>query len=386
MSGERKWSIEQEINLFSLVCDFKPAGVDRNKNLTQILIRINEHIDNDEQFTEQQVWTKLKDFFDLDKIEDIEKESDEEPLSPKVKTPKKEEPVRTSARAKSREIYTRESTIEQSPTPEVGTPKPEDTIQENSAEPELYSSELSDIEGEETELEKLHGKEPSPPPTRENRRRGRPKKSSAKLPVKEAIPVKEVIPTKEAPAITPRKRTRSIAKEGDEENTPKRVPAPQKVTRRKTRSDTTPEGDAVSALTPQTEENVNQPQEENLGTPENTEISADAEKENKNINESAAEESNGENKDESKTVAESAHVTENTKAEDNTEAEENTNAEENRESEQNTKAEEKTKAEENVKIEESKKKDESIKAAEITEEPKTRRSKRQAVRRSTRNK
>ncbi|OBA23644.1 hypothetical protein METBIDRAFT_30082 [Metschnikowia bicuspidata var. bicuspidata NRRL YB-4993] len=245
MPGKRIWSIEQEILLLSLVCDSKPAGAERDNNIAKILVNINENITGEDSFTEEQIWTKLADFFDLQKIEDIEKDSEGEPG-----TPRKEERSRSSAGAKSKDEPTRESTVEQRGTPDAAGPKPETNSPAKSAEPpELYSSELSDVEGEETELEKLHDKNLTLPPPREIKRRGRPKKAVKRLPAKENA-------SKESLATTPKKRMRPTTKDGEDESAPKRRPLSSQGTRRKAKTDTTPEAEQASNQPSQAEDSA----------------------------------------------------------------------------------------------------------------------------------
>lgn len=69
----RQWSIENEIKLFSLLCDYKPAGKKKQQNIEVIIKNINESLDsNEEPFSEYDVWNKLRSLYDLEKIGQIE--------------------------------------------------------------------------------------------------------------------------------------------------------------------------------------------------------------------------------------------------------------------------------------------------------------------------
>ena len=257
MSEERIWSIEQEIELLSLVCDFKPAGDEKDKNITQILLRINECIKPDVKITKDQVWSKLETLFDLQEVERLEEDQDESPDSANEEmgqSPTREGHTLPMTRAKPEDTTPRESSIQQLTTPESATQHPGTSSSEQNKDlSEVYSSELSDVEGEETEIEKLEGKVPSPPP-KETKRRGRPRKGlrkheqepTDKSSISQETPVdistKELL-VEEASNATPRKRTRSILKDEEEESAPKRRQLAGPSARRKTRSDATPEAE-----------------------------------------------------------------------------------------------------------------------------------------------
>lgn len=69
----RHWSIENEIKLFSLLCDYKPAGKNKQHNIKIIINNINESLDSKEEpFSEYDVWNKLRSLYDLEKIDQIE--------------------------------------------------------------------------------------------------------------------------------------------------------------------------------------------------------------------------------------------------------------------------------------------------------------------------
>lgn len=226
---DRDWTIEQEIKLFSLVCDYKPAGADKNKNMAQIVLHINEELDSGAKFTPDQIWAKLAQNYDLQKVEAIEGESESDRDSA---TPEAE--IKTTKRRTKDTKPTAESNSEKGPHAEQtsgsASIKEEKSADEDKAEePEnagndddnqkegekaakreklakddnsdaletgAYSSELSDVEGEDAELAKLGEGELLPTKKEKATGRGR-RKSIKKLDEAES---------------TPRKRTRSIAK------------------------------------------------------------------------------------------------------------------------------------------------------------------------------
>ena len=73
----REWSTQEEIRLFSLLCDFKPVGKKKHENMVKILESLNS--DESNPFLEDQVWQKLDKFYDLERLGEIEDEADEEP-------------------------------------------------------------------------------------------------------------------------------------------------------------------------------------------------------------------------------------------------------------------------------------------------------------------
>lgn len=68
----RVWQLEDEIMLFSLVCDFKPAGQNKLKHMEMIIQRMNEEGKYKEPFTSDQVWEKLGALYDLPKLDALE--------------------------------------------------------------------------------------------------------------------------------------------------------------------------------------------------------------------------------------------------------------------------------------------------------------------------
>lgn len=200
------WTIEQEIKLFSLVCDYKPAGVNKNKNMAQIVLHINEE---GSTFTPDQVWAKLAQHYDLLKVEAIEAEGDSDRDSAMSETDRNKR--RRSGKETSRETTkdAREKVTAATPKEEkIEEPEKQDNgklkekrekSKENSddaLETGAYSSELSDVEGEVAELAKLEEGELLP--TKKEKASGRGRRKTVKK-------------TDESES-TPRKRTRSIAK------------------------------------------------------------------------------------------------------------------------------------------------------------------------------
>ncbi|KAI5969686.1 EAF7 [Candida margitis] len=69
----RPWTIDQEIRLFSLVCDYKPAGPKKHENMAIIINKINEDIQPSERpLRESDIWDKLDQLYDLPKIDLLE--------------------------------------------------------------------------------------------------------------------------------------------------------------------------------------------------------------------------------------------------------------------------------------------------------------------------
>lgn len=220
----RSWSIEQEINLYSLVCDYKPAGRQRDDNMTQILIRINENLDATEKFTADHIWAKLGENYDLQKVEEIERDLEEEIKAESSVSPRKEASTQHNLTEGSAKDSAREISAELQPKTEIEHTK----LPENTTVPyhdaDAYSSELSDIDGEDTELEKLQEKDilPDAKPVR----RGRPKK------------IKSSPAPKETSKAASRKRARTIAKDTDDESAPKRRQLNAAAKRKKKATDT----------------------------------------------------------------------------------------------------------------------------------------------------
>lgn len=69
----RPWTIDEEIRLFSLVCDYKPAGPKKQENMAIIISKINEDIQPQETpLTESDVWKKLQQLYNLPRIDLLE--------------------------------------------------------------------------------------------------------------------------------------------------------------------------------------------------------------------------------------------------------------------------------------------------------------------------
>lgn len=112
----REWTAEDEIKLFDLICDFKPAGTNKHKHMVSIIENINRDLSNKEKlFTADQIWDKLESLYNLDRINNMEDSIDTKQAESESKT----------------------TDIPSSPPDEKKGPT-EDT----------YSSELSDVEGE----------------------------------------------------------------------------------------------------------------------------------------------------------------------------------------------------------------------------------------------
>lgn len=207
----RQWSIEDEIKLFSLVCDYKPAGENKAQNMAQIIIHINENADG-AKFTEEQVWQKLGQHYNLQRVEEIENENDDASESSeeeKTKTPRPERAL-----------------------PAVKRPRRKGD-KEDTNETELYSLDLSDVECEEAELAKLQGEELL------KKDAGRGRKKGKKAEVKEETP-------------SGRKRTRANAKLGGTESAAKRrllraSTPPTTTTKRRTRLEIVPDEEPEDA-------------------------------------------------------------------------------------------------------------------------------------------
>ncbi|KAI5948921.1 EAF7 [Candida theae] len=75
----RSWSIDEEIKLFSLVCDYKPAGPKKHENMAIIIGKINEDIQPQETpLSESDIWEKLQQLYNLPKIDLLEGLSSDE--------------------------------------------------------------------------------------------------------------------------------------------------------------------------------------------------------------------------------------------------------------------------------------------------------------------
>ncbi|KAG7192148.1 esa1-associated factor [Scheffersomyces spartinae] len=73
VEGVRKWTLDDEIMLFNLVCDHKPAGKNKHRNMVQIIDKINKHLPaGEQQFTASEIWDKLEELYNLDRVDQIE--------------------------------------------------------------------------------------------------------------------------------------------------------------------------------------------------------------------------------------------------------------------------------------------------------------------------
>lgn len=179
----RQWNVESEIKLLSLICDFKPAGTEKQHNITVILENINEGAD--EKFTKDQIEAKLDTLFDMksvDKIEEDDKEDldgEEEEEDEQKEDDNDEEEERTNNKVKIEDDSEENSSISKTKASAVEKRprrggrgaakrnlilKPSKETTGSNETPDLsdeYSSELSDVEGEEAVIAKLKDKEPT---------------------------------------------------------------------------------------------------------------------------------------------------------------------------------------------------------------------------------
>lgn len=230
---KREWSVDQEIKLFSLVCDYKPAGEKKHENIAQIVVHINK--DNLEPFTPEMIWEKLAQYYDLEKVDEIENEEDDE----------------ESSRVESAKMQIME--------PRTQPKEEHDQVKmEEHHDIAIDSSELSDVEGDEAELAKLEG-EPLLP-VEEIHKKGRRKST----------------PRRAEDAISEENKkldeTRDIEKEGDSDRVEKEEPALRKRTRQVAKLDTaesTQKRRLLRASTPPTTKRRTRselvPQEDNVG-------------------------------------------------------------------------------------------------------------------------
>lgn len=272
---DRDWTIEQEIKLFSLVCDYKPAGADKNKNMAQIVLHINDELESAAKFTAAQVWAKLGQNYDLEKVEAIEQESesdrDAETREAHEKGTKKRSKISTDSAhvdkeseneglvdtaSKEEEKIPHDDTADEPDTAKAedqtqtekpllgkGEKMPKELVKDvnsDALETGAYSSELSDVEGEDAELLKLGEGEILTTKKEKTTGRGR-RKSIRKQDENES---------------TARKRTRSIAKldpaEGPQTKKRQlRASTPPTTVKRRTRSEVQ---DEEPAATPAKEE------------------------------------------------------------------------------------------------------------------------------------
>ncbi|CUM64112.1 uncharacterized protein PRCAT00001703001 [Priceomyces carsonii] len=70
-----KWNLDDEIKFFNLVCDFKPAGKNKQRHMISIVKGMNkETAGNTRQFTASDLWSKLETLYNLEGLDAIEDE------------------------------------------------------------------------------------------------------------------------------------------------------------------------------------------------------------------------------------------------------------------------------------------------------------------------
>lgn len=175
----RQWNVESEIKLLSLICDFKPAGGLKQKNIALILENINEG--TEQKFTQDQIEAKLDTLFDMNSVDKIEQDikqeyhesnhqqepenADEVEVEDKVKV----EDLADDLEERLTKAKTRTSVVEKRPRRGARVAATRSLVLKarkgasgSTVTPELsdeYSSELSDVEGEEVVIAKLQDKE-----------------------------------------------------------------------------------------------------------------------------------------------------------------------------------------------------------------------------------
>lgn len=234
MVMDRKWSIDEEIRLFSLICDFKPIGKNEDENTREILSRLNEEFGANDSITREQLQSKLNQHYNLEKLREIENGTDEtsdqdSASDEKTKNNIKEETPdalvakEVNEQAPARNTRSREREAQASKKdqanakngPDVKGVKSQkaEAIKENDSG--VYLSELSDVEGEMPEDEDI-------------------------LKMKTNLKTQKKAPTKkEDTEPRTRKRTRSNAKAAEREQPPpkRRLRPGTPPVKRRTRSD-----------------------------------------------------------------------------------------------------------------------------------------------------
>lgn len=163
----RQWNVETEIRLLSLVCEFKPAGPSKQQNLDHILQDLNES--TDDKFTQDDIEKKLDTLYNMANVEKIEadnrsdmldEESKEPPESEATKKPEEAEDTeghkaKPKAKTFDRKISRRSERLS------ISNRRGKTSIETTSAtdNSDAYSSELSDVEGEEAVFAKLNDKD-----------------------------------------------------------------------------------------------------------------------------------------------------------------------------------------------------------------------------------
>lgn len=75
----REWCLDDEILLFDLMCDFKPAGHDKDKQMTTIVEKMNENVsEGTKPFSADDIWKKLGGMYDLERVDELEDYIDED--------------------------------------------------------------------------------------------------------------------------------------------------------------------------------------------------------------------------------------------------------------------------------------------------------------------
>lgn len=162
----RQWSVDQEIKLLSLICDFKPAGALKHKNRDLLLQRIN--YGSKEKFTQDDIEAKLETWYNMVNVDKIEEDNKDEAQDgagevEALKISEVEELNNNPAitpKAKTRQNLEKRTT-RQGRFATNRSSRSKDTIASNNT-PEAsdnYSSELSDVEAEEADFSKLKNNE-----------------------------------------------------------------------------------------------------------------------------------------------------------------------------------------------------------------------------------
>lgn len=84
------WLIDDEIQLFNLICDYKPLGSMKKANIDTIVKKMDK-------FTQKQVWEKLNSLYDIEKLDNREideKRSDRKKVLKKGEKNKKEKEIK----------------------------------------------------------------------------------------------------------------------------------------------------------------------------------------------------------------------------------------------------------------------------------------------------
>ncbi|WPK27100.1 hypothetical protein PUMCH_004473 [Australozyma saopauloensis] len=165
----RQWTVDSEIKLFSLICDYKPAGALKQQNLARILQHINEEVA--EKFTHADLESKLDSLYNIANVDKIEDDQDgvlEDEDASTTKT-RANEPSEAAVDAVPGKTRTRLQMAEKKGRRLARSSVARSLTSRSTAEPlskantpdllDEYSSELSDVEGEEAVIAKLKSKE-----------------------------------------------------------------------------------------------------------------------------------------------------------------------------------------------------------------------------------